>query len=269
MRTGPSAVARWGAGGVLLLLAACGPNSTAPPDPSGPRPAEAGFVPPPRVVSAARGADGSVILGGTSAPLAKVRLASPGGDIFNTQADGKGRWRIVVSPRMDATLFGLSTTAEGRSVQAEGYVAILPAPGRPAALLKAGSGTAAFGSDPDALSIRAVDVDAAGAAVVAGQSPANTPLSAELDGAPAGRGVAAETGSYQLALSGVLASGARHFVVRGGGQEAVADLTVAPPRAPARGPWQGERLGQAWRIDWVTPGMGLQASFVLDEGAGR
>jgi hypothetical protein len=251
----------------MLMVGACG-QSPAPPLQPAERQEEAGFLQPPRVLDAERSSQG-VVLTGTGPPDAVIRVASPGGAAVGVQADAKGAWQVVAPPPSQVTLYGLSARLPDRAVQAEGYIAILPSPGDPAVLLRAGSGAELFGVGQGAVAIGAVDIDTAGAAIVSGMASPRQALAAFVDGAAVAQGAATDSGAYTLMLSATFPPGTRRIRVTGGSREAVVDLAVAPPQAPTEGAWRSERLANAWRIDWVTPGGGLQTSYILDPGARR
>jgi hypothetical protein len=252
-----------------LVLASCGQEPIVPAaKPAAPSNEEAGFYIPPRVMEAKRSASGATVLAGRTSPGASIRLATPQGRAFSALADESGAWRIQLPSLGEPTLFGLSSQIEGRAVQAEGYVAILPAPGPAAVLLRAGAGSQPLGPPSGALRIQAVDIDATGAAVVSGRTSPRIGLSVSVDGAAAREGEAAESGQFDLAVSTPLSMGRHMVVVSGGGGQAEVSLDVTPPRPPVSGPFGAERLDGAWRIDWMTPGGGLQTSIIFDRNGG-
>lgn len=246
-----------------VLAAGCG-RGAAPPSVSRAEAAEeAGFVDPPRVLTARRLENGGTALSGSARPLASLRLASPAGRAFAAMADDKGVWSMEL-PRLPApALFGLSAETDQRRVQAEGYLAILPGPGPAAALLRAGAGARPVPPASGRTAISAVDLDAAGAAVLTGAAPANASLTALVDGVAAGQGQAGAEGTYQLSLSRPLASGPRRLTMRGPDREAAVDLPLGAARPPQSGAFTAERFDEGWRIDWLTPGGGVQTTLVF------
>ena len=152
---------------VSVLAAGCGQGAAPPQSISkAEAAAEAGFVDPPRVLNAWRLGDGGVALSGKARPLASLRLASPDGRAFAAMADENGAWSMQL-PRLPApALFGLSSEADNRRVQAEGYVAVLPSPGPAAALLRAGTGARPIAAAAGRTTVTAVDLDAGGDAVL-------------------------------------------------------------------------------------------------------
>jgi hypothetical protein len=107
---------------------------------------QAGYTPPPRFTSALRLGDGQIEIGGLADPNAPIRLASPDHTVYAAVADGKGLFSLTLPAATSVRLFGLSETVSGRVLQGEGYLAVLPAPGRAAALLRAGGGAHAPGA---------------------------------------------------------------------------------------------------------------------------
>ncbi len=266
--------ARHGLIAAATLLAGCGPGAPSRSDastPSASGAAEAGFDGPPRAALLTGLAGGGAVLSGAAAPEAEVRLATPQGRAFTATADDAGAWRLQL-PRLDeATLFGLSSRRETRTVQAEGYVAVLPAPAPFAVLLRAGASASPIRPAAPALAVEAVDVDAAGAAVVSGSGPAGAALAAFVDGAAAGEGAANDAGRFIIPLTRPLAGGGHQLAVRQAtsGAESAVRVVDARPMAPEAGPYSARRLEGAWRLDWLTPGGGLQTTLLFDRaGAG-
>jgi hypothetical protein len=228
----------------------------------------ADYVRPPQITGATRAADMGVVLSGQAGPEVSLRLVSPDGGAYGATADDRGRWTLTVPPGQDVRLFGLSEEIGGRVVQAEGYIAVLPPPGRPAVLLRAGGGASALGA-PSALQLAAVDFDPAGAVVLSGQAQPGVALRAMVDGVAGGDSHAGQKGHYTLALSNALKPGSHHLQVEAAGQRTEATIAVSPPPAQHQGlPYRGARVDGGWRIDWLTPGGGPQATLVLDAPGG-
>ena len=240
--------------GLAAALAGCGrggpfPTAAAPASPGA---ADPGYRPPPQVTGAVRGPDGAVSLIGRAMPSAQVRLASPAGALVTTASDGSGAWRAPLGPVLEPTLYGLSAEAEGRKVQAEGYLAVLPgAPGL--ALLRAGAGAQVQGGDGREARIQAIDLDGGGAVVVSGRAAPGSPVRVMVNGAAAMDGATGVDGRFSLALPKPLAGGAQHIQAATPAGAAAADIQVAPPRIPANGPYRATAEGSGWRIDWRTP----------------
>ena len=258
----------------VLALAGCGPGAQqggAPAATSQYPAAEAGFDGPPRATSLTLSEGGALALSGLASPNAEVRLATPQGRAFTAVADDEGAWRLALPRLEEPAMFGLSSRHEGRTVQAEGYIALLPAPGPTAVLLRAAAGASPIRPTPTVLTIAAVDGDAAGAAVVSGAGQAGTMFNAHVDGVAAGESMASESGRFTIALTRPLVGGQHVIDVRQANTAAVAQarLDAAPPQAPEGAPYTARRIEGGWRLDWMTPGGGLQTTVVFDRvGAG-
>lgn len=157
-----------------VLLAGCGRAGAdwrdGRPGPQSAAPAS-GYIRPPQIGAGVRTADGGEVLSGQAEPGVRLRLASPDGGAYGATTDDSGGWSIALPASGQVRLFGLSEEIGGRVIQGEGYVAVLPAPGRPAVLLRAGGGAAPLEQSP-ALQIVAVDFDAAGGGVILGHGQA-------------------------------------------------------------------------------------------------
>jgi hypothetical protein len=238
-------------------------ESHAPPQSDAPA---SGYIRPPQVLSAARTADSATLLSGQGDPGVRLRLASPDGGAYGATTDDSGHWSITLPASGEVRLFGLSEETGGRIVQGEGYIAVLPAPGRPAALLRAGGGAGPLVDSPS-LQITAVDFDAAGGGVISGTAAPGATLRAAIDGAAAGEAHATAHSHYALALTAPLKPGDHRVQVQTAGASADASVTVSAPPAAITGlPYRGQRVDGGWRIDWLTPGGGPQSTLVLDPG---
>jgi hypothetical protein len=223
-----------------------------------------GYVRPPQVTGAVRGADAGTLLSGQGAPDVRLRLASPDGGAYGATADDAGRWSVALPASADVRLFGLSEEISGRVVQGEGYVAVMPPPGRSAVLLRAGGGAAPL-SDTQAVEISAIDFDVAGGGVISGTAKAGSPLRAVIDGAAAGEIHASPRSHFSMALTSVLRPGQHQIQIQSAAGAAQAAVSVGPPHAAVAGlPYRGERVDGGWRIDWLTPGGGPQTTVVFD-----
>jgi hypothetical protein len=256
------------AAALTLLTSACGPSGgwvgAAAPS-STPAP-DSGYRAPPEVLSMGKGPEDGLTLTGRAMPSSQVRLASPGGAQVQTTADGSGVWSVALGPVSEPTLYGLSAEADGRRVQAEGYVAVLPG-GPTVALLRAGAGAQVLGSGQRR--IQAVDYDGGGAAVVSGRAGANAPLRLIVDGAVAMEARAGADGRFSLTLPGPLPAGAHRFEVATPKDATGAQIQIAAPEPPAGSPYQARpEAGGGWRIDWITPGGGPQTTLLLPQTQG-
>lgn len=242
---------------LALAAAACGDDRPlASREASGREP---GYLTPPEVQRAVAGAQ-AVRISGHAPPRARLRLASPSGEAMEAAADQKGSFAFDVPAGATPRLFGLSMSDGERRVQAQGYLLVTPA--RQAALLRAGAAAERLDMG-SRQGIGAFDFDAAGAATVAGRAPPNAGLSIRLNGRQALEARSDAEGRYTAALPN-LQPGPHRIEVVGDGftQTIVVELSAAAPltEAPMRaGPAPG-----GLRVDWITPGGGLQSTIIAD-----
>ncbi|MCE3288904.1 MAG: hypothetical protein K0R83_916 [Caulobacter sp.] len=252
----------------LILVAACGPSErdaswrgAAPKAPADPA-AEAGDLKPPTLTAAAVQPGGAVLLTGQAAPGAAVRLGSPTGESFSATADAAGKWTARLAASPEVRLFGLSMAPEkDRQVQSQGYLAVLP-DGR-AAQLRSGASAYVYGAASDAPRLLAIDFDRDGAAAVSGAARAGSGLSLRIDRTARGVGKADSQGRFHLAVERPLNAGALAFEIAGDSGEQSLAIPVSAA-ADLTAPYRAARAGAAWRIDWMTPGGGLQSTLILD-----
>ena len=252
----------------LMALSGCGGpgaegrQSHASDQPGTP---EADYIRPPKILSVTADAAGAVVVSGRSEPLVTVRLSSPGGEAHGSTADANGNWRVAASSSREVREFGLSEVIGDRVVQSEGYLAVIPG-GRPAAvLLRAGTGSIALAPSDASLRLRAVDFDTGGGATVSGVAKAGASVHLILDGQGAGDAHADPAGRFVITASTLLKPGNHQLVVETPTAADQAGVAVSPP-APISGlPFHATRLASGWRIDWLTPGGGVQCTIILDE----
>jgi hypothetical protein len=251
----------------LAGLAACQPRGEAP-EPANPRragPAESAYRAPPSVISAAPAPGGRVILIGRAWPGARVRLSAPAASPMFTQAGRDGDWRLTLASAPTPRLFGLAMIDQGRAVQAEGYFAVMPRGG--VAQLRAGAGAVFLGGVGEGPRVRALDFDSRGGAVVSGLTTPRDRVEIWVDGARAGQGAAGPDGRFTLALTGPLTLGDHRLSLRDGARRVDLDAPLAAATPLARGPYSARMTAAGWRIDWLTPGGGLQTTLLLGDGA--
>lgn len=221
---------------------------------------EAGYIAPPNVKQAVQGPAG-LMLKGEGAPDGSVRLGAPTGEALVGQIDALGQWSLTV-PRSDRVrLYGLSMTRGGRTVQAEGYVMVTPE--GEVALLRAGSGAWRLASGSSSPTILAVDVDPEGGAVISGMATPGAGLGVRVDRTPRAVGQAAEDGRFSLSLSETLGTGAHDIQVSGEGGEQRIRIVVSPAASLVDGPVRAQRVDTGWRVDWMTPGGGVQTTLII------
>lgn len=244
-----------------LALAACGETPTAALGPaSAAPPVETGYVAPP-AVTAATVRDGRVRLSGTAPAKAKVRLATPQGEALFAEADGKGAWSLLLPAAGEARIFGLSAAWDGRTAQGEGYL-LVTAAGEPV-LLRAGAGALRLRRDGPS-GVDAVDFDRDGGAVVSGRAPANAELRLHIDGDQTAEGRADAQGRYAIAVPQPLESGAHQLDVFGDAAENSITIDAAPAAPISEGPFRIAAVPGALRVDWMTPGGGVQSTLLLE-----
>ena len=246
-----------------LLMAGCGGKVS---NPLGPRPpvADAGYLASPAPL-AIRLAGAGVVLSGSAAPGARVRLATPQGQAVFADADRQGRWTLDLGGVGELRIFGLSAAVAGRQMQAQGYV-LVTAQGR-AALLRAGAGARRF--DPARGSgLRTIDFDGGGGVEISALAPPGATVILRLDGRQAAQGRADAAGHYDASLPGAgapapIRRGLHQIQVYGDGfSDTVSfQLSVAPPLA--RGPVRSQLTPAGLRVDWMTPGGGVQSTLLV------
>jgi hypothetical protein len=191
----------------------------------------------------------------------QVRLGTPGGQAVFAVADAQGRWRIRLPPSGETRIFGLSEKVQGRQVQAEGYLAV-GSQGR-AALLRAGAGAVRLDPQkPPALG--ALDFDRDGAAVVSGSAPPGSAVFVRLDGRQVIEARSDATGRYAIALPQPIPAGGHTIEVAGDGFSDAAAVEVSPPAPLVAGPLRSQFTKGGLRVDWMTPGGGVQSTLLLD-----
>jgi len=260
---------------LIALLAACaalsGCNRTAPLHGPSAHAADplAGYLAPPRVVQAARRGQG-VLLTVATAPGAAVRLASPDGAAITGAADRSGAVSLTAPAGPNPRLYSLSEMVGGRLARAVGYVAVLPAPGPPAALLRPAAAAVLPGSQaPAQRGVLAVDYDASGAAMASGRASPGETVRLILDGKDAGEDPADAAGVFNASLSKSLTPGPHVLDVVGPRLRAGASFTASRSGGLANTFFDATRMDGVWRIDLLTPGGGVQSTILFDQHDGR
>jgi hypothetical protein len=254
---------------IALALPACG----AKPGPeiarshaSGSAAAERAYRAPPALVSASRTAGGRIALIGRAEPGSRVRVATPTGQAVTARADAGGLWRIVLPGAGEVRMFGLSMSEGERTVQSQGYLAVTPA--GEVAQLRAGAGALVFIGAAGGLRLLAIDFDRQGAAVVSGSAGRRQGVAIAIDGAPRGLVAVDSSGRFGLALNEPLAAGDHRLELVQGAARSGASAAVSPAAPLAGGPFRAERMAAGWRIDWTTPGGGVQSTLLIAPGEG-
>ncbi len=250
-------------GGLVVVLSACGPSEPVAPA-KGDRAdsAEAGYVAPPIVDTARRAANG-VSLAGKGAPDSDLRMGSPTGEVVMGRVDGVGQWTITVPNAPGVRLFGLSTTHDGRTVQAEGYVMV--AESGEVALLRAGAGAVRLAEASSSPRILTVDVDRGGGAVVSGVAAPGAGLNVRVDRITQGGARTDENGRFFISLRGLLTPGVHDIQVAGEGGENAVSIATSSASPLTYGPVRAEKAANGWRVDWMTPGGGVQSTYLIGD----
>lgn len=252
---------------ILFGIAACQPGGVASGGGAGQKPVAAvgpaSLYRQPPAATAVGLMTGSVVhLVGRAEPGAKIRLASPGGQAVLAQAGRDGGWSLDLPPATTPRLFGLAMTDRGHLIQSEGYIAVTPEGA--AAQLRAGAGALVLGSRGEAPAILAVDFDSKGGAVVSGLASPHGAVEVWVDGERRARGQAAADGVFSLAPNEPLTLAEHGFEVVDGSRRAAARAALSLAAPLSRGPYRSERTASGWRIDWMTPGGGLQTTLLLN-----
>lgn len=249
----------------LFGLAGCGPVDTTPwkAEPARVAPeAEAGYLAPPLTLAAQPSRGGVVVLSGSAAPGAAVRLGTPSGEVLNAVADSKGAWTATAKLSDTVKLYGLSMKVAGRTVQSEGYLAVTPEGG--AAQLRAGAGARVISPPSRRPTILAIDYDRDGGAVVSGIGTPQADVGLRVNRVASGGSNVDAQGRFAIALSQPLAPGSHEFEVAAEGGEDRLATTTARPVQPTGSPFRAARGGEGWQIDWMTPGGGVQTTLLFD-----
>ena len=244
------------------LLVACGPQHEVnqPVAARGRPEAETAYREPPQVTGVARQPGGGLVLRGVSPPSSRVRLASPTGVFLPATSEPDGAWRSRLPASGSVRLFGLAAIENGRTMQAEGYLAATPE--GLVAQLRAGAGARVL-AGPGPLRILSLDFDRKGGAVVSGVGRPGATISVLSDGAFRGRGNVDADGHFTLALEEPLAEGAHRLEVVDGADRIGTDANVIAAEPLIKEPFRANRVSEGWRIDWLTPGGGTQTTLLL------
>lgn len=245
-----------------LLLAACEPGAPVASKTAADKPdsAEAGYLAPPTLEAARRVANG-IALSGHGAPDADLRLGAPTGEVVMGKVDALGQWSVTVPNASGVRLFGLSSIQDGRTVQAEGYVMV--GDGGEVALLRAGAGARRLAAESSSPRILTVDVDREGGAVVSGVASPGAGLNVRVDRVTRGGARTEDDGRFNISLTDALTPGVHDIQVAGEGGETAIAVAVSPAAPLVNGPVRADRTAAGWRVDWMTPGGGIQTTYLI------
>jgi hypothetical protein len=244
-----------------LALWGCGGPSRAPTQ-AGRDAGDAGYGAPP-MVTEVQAAGPRVLLIGTAAPKATVRLAAPRGVAAQGLADATGHWRLSAPALPTAAIYGLSQILDGRTVQSEGYLLITP-DGR-GMVLRSGAGALAVGPEPK-VGLISFDVDRDGAAMVSGRGQPGGSVSARIDGRKLGESRIGADGRFSIALSGPVSPGRHGLKVFGDSLDVSLPIDASPAAPLTEGPFRATSTPAGLRVDWMTPGGGVQSTLVARQG---
>lgn len=245
-----------------MLLAGCGRHA----DPSAAPPVseaeKAGYLPAPDITSVVTAADGAPLVRGQARPAGRVRATLPSGEAYGATADAQGRFELELPAGGAAVLASISAEDSGRTTPAEGWL-FAPAGGYGhAVLLRAGTASKTLGAHPPVIAV--VDFDAAGGAGAAGEAAPNAEVRLTLDGVAAAQGRTDARGGYVLRFSPPSGLHRLRVVCAGRGQERDIDFTASA--VPPTGPFASQPVADGWRVDWKTPGGGVQTTFIFSGG---
>jgi hypothetical protein len=117
------------------------------------------------------------------------------------------------------------------------------------------------------LRILALDFDRKGGAVLSGIGRPGAVVTILCDDTPRGRGVVDADGRFALAFDEPLPAGAHRLAAVEGADRARVSMTAAPAAPLVNQPFRAGRELAGWRIDWLTPGGGVQTTLLLSQEA--
>ncbi len=223
--------------------------------------AESAYRLPPRLISVTRLPTDALALNGLALADSNVRLASPAGAIQLVKADAKGAWKLSLPASDGLRVFGLSMQVEGRTLQSEGYLAITPH-GR-GVNLRAGSGAEVIGAFGPKPLILAIDFDRRGGTVVSGTARAKSLVAVRADGRLRGQIHSDDNARFSLAFNEPLAGGRHHIEISSNGGHDATDIDISDAQPLAGTAFHAELIDRAWRLNWLTPGGGIQTTLIM------
>jgi hypothetical protein len=131
------------------------------------------------------------------------------------------------------------------------------------AQLRSGAGAAIYGAQAWSPRITAVDYDSKGGCVVSGVAAAGQAVTILIDGVDRGEVRADATGRFSLPLDEPIGAGPHRLDLMAGGQRASVSVAVTPAGAMPAIPLKAARTGYGWRVDWTTPGGGVQTTVLF------
>lgn len=253
----------WAALGSAVLLASCGQRAEPGAADSLSEAEQAGYLPAPVILTVVTAPDGALLVRGRARPSGRVRAILPSGEAFGATADSEGRFELELPAGGGSMMAAVSAEDGGRSTPAEGWLFAPAGDFGNAVLLRAGTTSRAIASN--AALIAVVDFDAAGGAGISGRSPVAGEVRLFVDGVAAGSAQTGSDGRYSLRLSSP-APGPHRLRIVAGGQTQERNVDFTTPATPPAGRFGVVRRGDAWRVDWLAPGGGLQSTYIFTSG---
>lgn len=243
-----------------MAVAACSAQAPIAAPPEKGETEKAGYLSGPRLVRVAA-AEGGVVVHGIAGPNGRVRATAASGEAYGATADAEGRFTLDVPTPGGGPLFAKLSVQDGqRSTPAEGMLFSPPGDPDSAILLRAGAASRVL--SPGASLIAAADFDADGAAMVSGRTAPGAEVRLTLDGASAGTTRADRTGQWSVRLA-QLTQGSHLLRAVSDGRSQDQTLSVTTPDAGEGAAITEEDYG--WRVDWATPGGGVQATLIFTD----
>jgi hypothetical protein len=125
-----------------------------------------------------------------------------------------------------------------------------------------------LGAHPSGVSLLAADFDRKGVVALSGVAPPGAAVTIAVDTAARGATRSGQDGRFMLALNEPLQPGSHVLsLTSAGGPGTQALVTIAPAAPLSGGPFRAEAAPGGWRIDWLTPGGGVQSTLLFDRAA--
>jgi len=118
------------------------------------------------------------------------------------------------------------------------------------------------------MGLSAIDFDRGGGLLVSASVPPKATVILEIDGHQAPQGRANDQGVYQASLGSPtpIRSGAHLVRVSGDGFADQTTVLVTPGAPLAQGPLRSQLTSAGLRVDWMTPGGGVQSTILVHQG---
>ena len=137
------------------------------------------------------------------------------------------------------------------------------AEGGDVALLRAGAGARRMASESSSPRILTLDVDREGGAMVSGVAAPGAGLNVRVDRVTRGGGRTDDEGRFDISLTDALTPGVHDIQVAGEGGETAISVAISPAAPLVDGPVHADRTPAGWRVDWLTPGGGVQTTYLI------